>query len=112
MADNKITFIYDRRMSAYGIDNFIIGASGKHGFIEGNKYTVKPKNSFGIINRSRPYDFLELRGTVYSISDNTEFTFDDDTYGFVLDTKHWEAFKKMCVEWISILPSTTQSHLN
>ena len=112
MADNKITFTYDSRMSAYGIDNFIIGASGKHGFIEGNKYTVEPKNSFGIINRSRPFDFLELRGSLFSVSDNSEFSFDDDLYGFVLNTKHWEAFKKMCVEWISILPSTTQSHLN
>jgi hypothetical protein len=102
MEDNKITFIYDRRMSAYGIDNFIIGESGKHGFIEGNKYTIEPKNSFGIINRFRPFDFLELRGILFSVSDNSEFTFDADLYGFVVDTKHWETFKKLGVEWIPI----------
>lgn len=102
MADNKITFIYDRRMSDYGIDNFVIGGLGKHGFIEGNKYTVETKNSFGIINRSRPFDFLELRGSLFSVSDNSELSFDDDVYGFVLNMKHWETFKKMCVEWITI----------
>ena len=85
-------------MADYGIDSFIVG----NVFIEGNKYTVELKNSFGIINR-RPFDFLELRGSLFSVSDNSEFTFDADEYGFVLDTKHWEAFKKLGVEWIAIL---------
>lgn len=103
MEDNKITFIYDSRMADYGIDSFVIGKLGKHGFIEGNKYTIGPKNSFGIINRSRPFDFLELRGSLFSVPSNSEFSFDDDEYGFVLDMKHWETFKKLRVEWITIL---------